>query len=158
METNYILLCTNNALAKLIKYQELLRHSPAFAAAVAMNPTLRWQWMKSKAPHLLESSQAAVLRLWERDYNSKVPPKPAVISAIREGHEASSFDNFLQVDEDSDSFDTTAALDVYRNYCTTRLTPFSECPNVVVWGESCGLADDPVSQMAWDMISVPAMS
>lgn len=68
-ETNFILVCINNALAKLMKYQELLSQSPAYATAVAMNPTLRWQWMKSKAPHLLEDFQAAVLRLWERDYS-----------------------------------------------------------------------------------------
>lgn len=158
-ETNFILVCNNNALAKLMKYQELLSQSPAYAAAVAMNPTLRWQWMKSKAPHLLEDFQAAVLRLWERDYSLHIRSKPAVVtSASVKGREASTFDNFLQVDEDSDSFDTTAPIDVYRNYCSTRLTPFSEWPSVVVWWESCGLADDPVSQMAWDMIAVPAMS
>ena len=134
MESNYILLCINNALAKLMKYQELLPHSPAYAAAVVMNPTLCWQWMKSKAPHLLESSQTAVLRLWEKDYNSKVLPKPAITTAaaIRTGNEASSFDNFLQVEEDSDSFDATAPIDMYRNYYTTRLTPFSECPDIVI--------------------------
>lgn len=55
MEYSYILLCINNALHKLIKYQKLLSQSPAYAAAVAMNPTLRWHWMKSKTPHLLEA-------------------------------------------------------------------------------------------------------
>lgn len=158
METSYILLCINNALAKLMKYQELLPHSPAYAAAVAMNPTLRWEWMKNKTPHLLESSQAAVLRLWEKDYSSKVLPKPAVVAATRTAHEASTFDSFLQVDEDFDVFEATAPIDIYRNYCTTRRTPFSECPNVIVRWESCGIADDPVSQMAWDMIAIPAMS
>lgn len=160
MESNYILLCINNALAKLMKYQELLPHSPAYAAAVAMNPTLCWQWMKSKAPHLLENSQAAILRLWEKDYNLIVLPKSAITTAatICADHEASTFDNFLEVEEDSDSFDATAPIDVYQNYCTTRLSPFSECPDVVAWWESCGIADDPISQMAWDMITIPAMS
>lgn len=72
MEVNYILISINNALGKLHKYQELLPQSPAYAAVIAMNPTLHWRWMKKKAPHLLGSSKADVLRLWERDYNSKV--------------------------------------------------------------------------------------
>lgn len=42
MEYSHILLCINNALHKLIKYQGLLPHSPAYAAAIAMNLTLRW--------------------------------------------------------------------------------------------------------------------
>lgn len=40
MEYSHILLCISNALNKLIKYQELLPQSPAYAALVAMNPTL----------------------------------------------------------------------------------------------------------------------
>lgn len=43
IETSYILLCINNALAKLMKYQELLPHSLAYATAVAMNPTFCWE-------------------------------------------------------------------------------------------------------------------
>lgn len=78
MEYSHILLCINNALHKLMKYQKLLPQSPAYAAAVAMNSTLRWHWMKSKTPHLLESLKAAMLNLWERDYNPKTPPKPTV--------------------------------------------------------------------------------
>lgn len=74
MEYSHILLCINNALHKLMKYQKLLPQSPAYAAAVAMNSTLRWHWMKSKTPHLLESLKAAMLNLWERDYNPKTPP------------------------------------------------------------------------------------
>lgn len=157
MEVNYILISISNALGKLYKYQELLPQSPAYAAAIAMNPTLRWRWMKKKAPHLLERSQADVLRLWERDYNSKaIPPQPVVRTAGH-GNESSTFDNFLLAD-DSDSFDGTAPIDRYHDYCGARLTPFSECPDVIVWWESCGIIGEPISQMGWDMIAIPAMS
>lgn len=37
MEYSHILLCINNALHKLMKYQKLLPQPPAYAAAVAMN-------------------------------------------------------------------------------------------------------------------------
>lgn len=106
--------------------------------------------MKSKAPHLLKNFQTAVLRLWEKDYNSKVLPKPAITTGvvIRTGNKASSFDNFLQIEENSDLFDATAPINMYRNYCITRLTSFSKCLNIVVWRECYGLADDPNSHMA----------
>lgn len=111
IEVNYIWISINNALGKLYKYQELLPQSPAYTTAIAMNPTLRWRWMKKKAPHLLERSLADVLRLWERDYNSKaVPPQPVVRAAGHASrHEASSFDDFLLAD-DSDSFNATASI------------------------------------------------
>ena len=37
LKTSYILLYINNALTKLIKYQELLSHFPVYATAIAMN-------------------------------------------------------------------------------------------------------------------------
>ncbi len=67
--------------------------------------------MKKKASQLLDHSQAEVLRLWERDYNSKfVPPQPRGQEARHTPRlEASSFDEFLLVD-DSDSFDISAPI------------------------------------------------
>lgn len=160
MESNYILLCINNAFAKLMKYQEFLSHFPAYTTAVVMNPTLCWQWMKSKVPHLLESSQTTVFRLWEKDYNSKVLPKPAITIAaeIRASNKASSFDNFLQVEEDTDLFNAIAPIDMYQNYCTTHFTFFSKYSDIVIWWESYSIADDPVFQIAWNMITIPIMS
>lgn len=114
--------------------------------------------MKSKAPHFLESLKAAVLNLWERDYNSKVPPKPTVGMPLSSAEERSTFDNFLQVDEDFFLFDTTAPINRYHDYCSTRLTLFSKCSDIVVWWDTCGTKDDPVSLMAWDIIVILAMS
>ena len=158
MEYSHILLCISNALNKLMKYQELLPQSPVYAASVAMNPTLRWQWKKSKAPHLLERSQAAVISLWEGDYNSKVAPEPTVGMPVPSAEERSKFDNLLQSDEDFAAFDAAAPIDRYYDYCSNHLTAFAKCPDVVVWWDSCGHMDDPVSLMAWDMITIPAMS
>lgn len=123
MEYSHLLPCINNALNKLIKYHELLPHSPAYAASVAMNPTLRWQWMKSKAPHVLESSQAVVLSLWERDYNSKVPPKPTVGMPLPTAEKRSTFDSFLQLDEDFALFDATPPIDHYHDYYSDAAFP-----------------------------------
>lgn len=75
--------------------------------------------MKNKTPHLLESSQAAVLQLWEKDYSSKVLPKPAVVAATCMAYEVSTFDSFLQVDEDFDMFEAIAPINIYWNYYTT---------------------------------------
>lgn len=72
MKTSYILLFINNTLVKLIKYQELLSHSPAYAPAVTINLSFYWEWMKKKSPHLLKSFQVEVLRLWKKDYTSNV--------------------------------------------------------------------------------------
>lgn len=158
MEYSHILLCINNVLHKLIKYQGLLPHFLAYAAAVAMNPILRWHWMKSKAPHLFESLKAAVLNLLEGDYNSKVPPKPTIGMPLSLAEERSTFDNFLQADKNFFLFDATAPIDRYHDYCSTCLTLFSECSDIVVWWDTCGTKNDLVSLMVWDIIAIPAMS
>lgn len=67
------------------------------------------------------------------------------------------FDNFLQADEDFALFDATSPIDRYWNYCSSRLTSFAECSDIVVWWDSCGTKDDPVALMAWGMIAIPAM-
>lgn len=42
-KTNFILVCINNTLTKLIKYQEFLSQSLAYNAAVTMNLIFYWQ-------------------------------------------------------------------------------------------------------------------
>lgn len=110
-----------------------------------MNPTLRWQLMKNKAPHLLESSQAAVLSLWKELVNLL----PQLLSAQHLIISCKRMKSLLS---------TTPPINRYRDYRSTRLTSFSECPDVVVWCDSCGRKDDPVSLMAWAMKAIPTMS
>lgn len=43
IEYNYILLCINNALYKLMEYQKFLPQSLKYIVVIAMNLTLRWQ-------------------------------------------------------------------------------------------------------------------
>lgn len=106
----------------------------------------------------MNRSQAAVISLRERDYNSKVAPKPTVEMPVPSAEECSKFDNFLQLDEDFAAFDAAALIDWYYNYCSNRWTAFAECPDVVDWWDSCGHMHDPVSLMAWSMIAIPAMT
>lgn len=70
---------------------------------------------------------------------------------IASADERSTFDNFLQADEEFAPFDATPPIDRYRDYCSSRLTSFSECPDVIVWWDSCGTKDDPVALMGWDI-------
>lgn len=118
-----------------------------------MNPILRWHWIKSKTPLLLKSSKAAMFNLWEKDYNSKIPLKPTVGMSLPSAKKRSTFNSFLQVDKDFFLFNAMAPIDCYHNYCSNCLTSFLECPDIVLWWDICGIHDDPVSLMAWDMIS-----
>lgn len=63
--------------------------------------------MKKKALQLFEISKADILKLWNKDYNSKASTQIVILSVA--GHETSSFDDFLIVD-DSDSFDTSVFI------------------------------------------------
>ncbi len=157
IEVNYILIFINNTLGKLYKYQELLPQSPAYAVAITMNPTFYWRWMKKKALHLLEYSQTNVLKLWEKDYNSKVIPTQLIVCTVGYGNKSSTFDDFLLTD-DSNSFDGTIPIVWYHDYCEACLTLFSKCPNVIIWWESYEIINEPIFQMGWDIITIPTMS
>lgn len=88
--------------------------------------------MKKKAFHLLECSQADVLRLWERDYNLKALLPQHVILTAGHGKKNSTFDDFLLADN-FNSFDGIVPIDQYHDYCEACWTLFGKCPNVIVW-------------------------
>lgn len=56
--------------------------------------------MRSKTAYLSEKSQAVIVNLWERHYNSKVSPKSKVGKPVLSAKKYLKFDNFLYLDKD----------------------------------------------------------
>lgn len=52
---------------------------------------------------------------------------------IASAKEQSTFNNFLQADENFAFFDTLPPIDQYWNYCFSHLNSFTECSDVIVW-------------------------
>jgi hypothetical protein len=61
---------------KLSKYYDNTSKSPAYAAAVVLDPSLKWEYFEDAwVPEWMPPARAAVQELWEREYAPKFVPE-----------------------------------------------------------------------------------
>jgi hypothetical protein len=69
--------CIDAGWTKLKKYYDLTNELPAYAAAVILNPTFKWEYcMSTWESAWLPATQLAVRKLWEKEYQPKAVTTP----------------------------------------------------------------------------------
>ena len=141
----------NSGWAKMEKYYGKSDESPAYAAAVVLNPSRKWQyidrfWRQSwKQP-----AKEAVKRLWEEQYKP-TNPTTTTLSTIRQS--TNEFELWLSA---VNTLNTT--LDEYEQYCAADRAFGFDSP-IDWWLEPAQQKAYPsLMKMALDILSIPAMS
>lgn len=67
--------CINSGWAKLEKYYSKTSDSPAYAAAIVLNPEYKWEYMNTTwEASWIPATREAVEELWRSKYQPKGPP------------------------------------------------------------------------------------
>jgi hypothetical protein len=140
----------NSGWSKLDKYYQRTNESPAYVAALILNPRFKWkyiekQWDPAWAPQL----QRMVLDLWKeyKPIDLPNPPTNKVTTTTK--------NEFLLWRDSISSPDTT--VDEYERYCKAEVV---YCGKALDWWleETQQKTYPYLSKMAIDILSIPAMS
>ena len=140
---------------KLQKYENLCSQSPIYAAATVMNPLKKWSWFSQRRPLYKEVVEREVQQIWDDFYRNRpmTPPQstptPPAMASIN-----------TWIDSDTDSLDDEPQnqADSYTAYTQRPRVPGSQCSKsqIADWWRKNPQGD--VARMAWDTLSIPAMS
>lgn len=141
----------NSGWQKMDKYYGKSDESPAYAAALVLNPSRKWSYIEHFwRPSWQMRAKDAVKKLWDDDYRPKtLIPTPAPDAHLTNNE----FELWLR------QIDTPTTIeDEYDHYCKTeRVYGYSDA--LSWWLEPAQLKAYPhLSKMALDILSLPAMS
>jgi hypothetical protein len=151
----------NSGWSKIDKYYSKTSDSPAYAAAIVLNPSLKWQTLELNwHADWLPPAKKAVQELWESykpatsTSNQSISSKPSTFSA---SNRLNSTTNTYRLWQQERKLARQAPFDEYVRYCHAELV-YVDDPRRW-WLEDTQQKLYPnLSKMALDMLSIPAMS
>lgn len=155
-EYSHISTCIKNGWAVLNKYYNRTDISPAYIAAIVLNPHYKWRYFEQKwagFPGWISAGRTAVQGLWEREYKN-LDLQLLTHELAGQEMDMDIFDEFLQLPGDDEHLG--AGVDEYASYCSTKPDP--RIPNIIGWWTSMANTYPQLSRMALDLLSIPAMS
>jgi hypothetical protein len=139
----------NSGWSKFDKYYRLTEESPAYTAALVLNPKRKWRYIEKhwkKSWH--KAAKDMVKKIWESEYRplSSVPVAPAHTTT-----------NDFWLDLDAEDMAEAARVDEYAQYCAS---PIVNTDDAIGWWmqETQRQAYPNLSKMAFDYLSIPGMS
>jgi len=141
----------NSGWAKMEKYYNMTEESPAYIAALVLDPNSKWKYIESNwKREWVTQARVMMDSLWD-DY--KPNPQASMTSTL--APEASSKNAFSQWKKRHQS--TPSSEDEYRRYCASECT--YEVNPRSWWLEKTQQMSYPnLSRLALDILSIPAMS
>ena len=138
---------------KLDKYYQLTEHSPAYVAALVLNPNFKWQYIEHNwTSEWIPESKRMIKLFWNEQYKPQELSKPP--SAFTEPTVLSTnpLKNFKRAHQQVQSFE-----DEYAHYCAQDCE--LEVDPLKWWLDDAQQKKYPnLSKMAIDVLSIPAMS
>ena len=155
----FILQGVRLALAKLEEYWKMIDDTPVVIAAFVMNPTYKWtylrrKWTGAKEKKWLEKAYKEVQDIRDT-YKLQAISKSAVTLAQSTTTNYDAIDSFLRPPPSEIEADDASSRDEYERYCAL---PPIETDNIFKWWIDNSKEYPQLSQMAQDLLSIPAMS
>lgn len=140
----------NSGWAKLDKYYGLTEESPAYAAALVLNPSFKWVYVrKNWQSGWVKTAEKMVQDLWDKQYKPQGVSIPAVSTTQST---TNSFKLWKMRQQSTPNHD-----DEYARYCATEIVGVTDARQW--WMEKTQQDNYPsLSKMALDILSIPAMS
>jgi hypothetical protein len=152
-DSTFLRTAVNNAWLVMDKYYDLTDQSPAYTIALVLNPRLKWHYIEknwSEHPEWIKNARMDVEKIW-KEYNNQPLSESAATAASEE--DVSMFDAYLLEFDDDVNFNS--AFDEYRDYC---LSARERADNLLDWWAHKSARYPRLSKMAFDYLSIPAMS
>lgn len=147
--------CLDAGYDKLLKYFNKAERSPAYIAAVVLNPQLKWTVFMNWKEEDQKSAEEALSCLWEDEYRSNTGLPQRITTPIH--HSGNTYFQWLA---ECKTTDDDYEMDELEKYLQAD-TPIN-IGNISAqewWSESSQRAKYPLlSKMAIDILSIPAMS
>jgi hypothetical protein len=147
----------NSGWAKMEKYYQLTDESPAYIAALVLDPNLKWQYIQNNwAQAWIPRARRMMEDFWdEYKPNSSISSTPIIATALPAPLAPISQNAFTAWRKRHQS--TPNVEDEYKRYCASECT-FDVDPQAW-WMENTQQVNYPnLSKMALDILSIPAMS
>ena len=141
---------------KLLKYWNKTERSPAYIAAVVLDPTTKWEYFDSWDPDWRPNMKAAMKEFWETKYRSSTG-RPTYSSAVSV---QSTGNKYLDWRKQKRGHQNIAVSDELDQYLKDPMVLEVDITTVLTWWlEPKQRSRFPLlSKMAIDIYSVPAMS
>ncbi len=142
----------NSGWAKMEKYYNLTEESPAYIAALVLDPNSKWKYVESNwRPEWVKDAKRIMDTLWE-EYKPAIPSSSVSATSITETLGLNAFSQWKRRHQATPNLE-----DEYKRYCASDCT-FEVDPRSW-WLENTQQKSYPnLSRMALDMLSIPAMS
>jgi len=141
--------------------------SPAYAAAVILNPSQHWQyfeqkWISVRARAWLREAKVSVKRFYDNNWKDKHEgdqadehiTAPANLQPPQPLRDPTPFEQFLAPPAYYNR-EPEALIDEYKEYNRTKPAP---APNALHWWRDHAQKWPNMAQMAFDLLSIPAIS
>ena len=165
----------NLGIEKLDEYYRKMDDTPAYAAAVVLQPQFKWAWFqgawgkKPNGPEWLQHAQALVQELWDEYKDTPIandPWKDGPPSKRTKANDNDFIDDLNQQCIQNVSSSASAAgsasqpptEDEYNWYCGQPLVPRSKDFNPIKWWLGMATQLPRLSAMAVAILTIPAMS
>jgi hypothetical protein len=153
----HIRTAVNNAWAKLDEYYNLTNDSPVYVAALVLHPGHKWKYINERwdRDDWKESAKDAFKSFYERYWqNREVEADSQPVKEERPGsREYDEFQAWMTPHGYYTSQD--AAVNDYESYL---ITPPMKISNLITWWREHKTTYPKLAQMAFDLLSIPAMS
>lgn len=166
VSTRQLNICVGLAIDKLMEYVGKTARSPVWLTALVLYPKYRWKnlsqlWQHVNQQSLFQASQARVKNMWQTDYRGRVITEPDTINNGDTYNSDGEKDVFRFFNHASSQTvtnpDTSDLSDEYLQYISKE--PVEESvPNPLDWWRRHQQFYPNLSQMAFDLFAVPAMS
>jgi hypothetical protein len=148
---SFLRTCVNLAWSKLDNFYRLSDDTFAYRLAIVLNPNFRYDWFEEhwgkRAPHEVRESKRRMQGIFN-DYKSKITP--VTDAQPRDGpRELSRYEEFNKVKK------RKKANTELERYLTTDI---EEVSDVLAWWKAHQATYPVLSQMAFDVLAIPAMS
>jgi hypothetical protein len=149
--SSFLRTCVNLGWSKLDQYYQLSDETFAYRLAIVLNPNYRYDWFEEhwskRAPHEVRELKRRMLVLWN-DYKSEITP--ILDDRSREGQrELSRYEEFNKAKK------RKKVKSELERYLTTDI---EEVSDVLAWWKAHQATYPVLSQMAFDVLALPAMS
>lgn len=162
----YLSDCAYASWLKCEKYFKLVDETPAYYAAIILNPTCKLQWFQEAwgehdKKEWIKVVDKMVKDLWE-EYKGKKCRNNIVWGAEQERDELAYADarSYKRVKSNTGTAVPPACIDHYEEYLTSNLRPLGPKENfdlIAYWEERLDSQPD-LAQFALDVLAAPAMS
>lgn len=148
---------------KMDKYYNLTSETPAYAAAIVLDPNLKWNYIdKNWKDDWIDIARPAVEKFWKKEYKPKAQSAvrdilvPPTESSIHRSHEGTGYKGSLAEFRRGHQ-NVRVAADEYDHYCQQDCT-IDEDP-LQWWLQPTQQARySNLSKMAIDILTIPPMS